>query len=236
MYIYRHMQITFILVEPAVPGNIGAAARAMKTMGFSGMRLVNPCDHLSEQARILAHASQEILESAGVYASLEAAREGLDLAVATTAGKRRTRVEYAPASELPSKLLAKGGAVGTAGIVFGREESGLTNAEIRMCDLVTTVPLARPYPSLNLAQAVMIYAYTLSGFAHKKNTGSTASPAEGREGFSDMMDKAKRVLREMGLGSNPALYGRLLERLAQISGEDIHLLHSVLNRLLSGKN
>ena len=67
------MNIYFILVEPAVPGNIGAAARAIKTMGYSNMRLVNPCDHLSIEAKMLAHASGEILEEAELFSGLEEA-------------------------------------------------------------------------------------------------------------------------------------------------------------------
>ena len=139
------MKISFILVEPAVPGNVGAAARAIKTMGFSDLRLVNPCDHLSEEARMLAHGSNEILEKAGVFNSLPQALENLDLAVATTAKKRSARVQYIPVHELTGFLDGKGSSVQSAGIVFGREESGLTNDEIRMCDLGFTQKLNRVF-------------------------------------------------------------------------------------------
>ena len=225
------MKISFILVEPAVPGNVGAAARAIKTMGFSDLRLVNPCDHLSEEARMLAHGSNEILEKAGVFKSLPQALENLDLAVATTAKRRSARVQYITGHELTGFLDGKGSSVQSAGIVFGREESGLTNDEIRMCDLVSSIPLAQAYPSLNLGQAVMIFAYTLSGYALQPSPADKSAGTDG-QGFRVMMDRARQVLDKMGLQDNPALYNRLLERLSQLGEDDIHLVHSMLNRYL----
>ena len=230
VYIYGIMLISFILVEPGVPGNIGAAARAIKTMGFSDLRLVNPCDHLSEEARMLAHGSHDILGKANIFASLEEALQDLDLAVATTAKKRHARVEYSPVARLPELLRIKGSTVRCTGIVFGREESGLTNNEILLCDMVSTVPIVQAYPSLNLAQAVMIYAYILSGC---RDVSQKRPQIIDREGFRAMMDRATHVLAEMGLKENPALYNRLLERLAWLGEDDIHLVHSVLNRYMS---
>ncbi len=72
------LKISFILVEPAVPANVGAAARAIKTMGFDDLRLVKPCDHLSMEARMLAHASNEILENAKIFSTLKEALADID--------------------------------------------------------------------------------------------------------------------------------------------------------------
>ena len=82
------MKISFVLVEPATPGNIGSATRALKTMGFESLLLVNPCDHLSNEARKLAYGSHDLLESAKVFNSLEEAIDNMDLVIATTAKKR----------------------------------------------------------------------------------------------------------------------------------------------------
>ena len=235
VYIYGTMKFCFILVKPAVPGNVGAAARAIKTMGFSNLRLVNPCDHLAAEARIMAHASVDILESAEVFNSLDDAIAGLDVTIATTSGSRDARVEYIQASELPGKLQAKGDSVRTAGIVFGGEESGLSNDEIRMCDMVSTVNMAQPYPSLNLGQSVMIYAYSLSGHDVRENSKAESAEID-KKGFRVMMVRAKLVLKELGLDKNPALYNRLLERLATLEEDDIHLIHSILSRYESNRN
>ena len=223
------MQISFILVEPAVHGNVGAAARAIKTMGFSDLRLVNPCNHLSQEARKFAHGSIDILEEAEVFNSLPLALENIDLAVATTSKKRSARLKYLPAENLAGFLDRKGNSVQSAGIVFGREESGLSNDEIRMCDMASSVPLAQAFPSLNLGQAVMIFAYSLSKYSLQPSSEENY-PARDLQGFRVMMDRTRQILDTMGLQDNPTLYNRLLERLAQLGEDDIHLVHSFLNR------
>ena len=155
--------------------------------------------------------------------------ENLELAVATTSKIRRARVEYLKAEALPGFLEGKGSSVQSAGIVFGREESGLSNDEIRLCDVVSSIPLTQPYPSLNLGQAVMIFAYTLSGYAIRSSSSEDSGDRD-QEGFRAMMDNARQVLDRMGLQDNPALYNRMLERLASLKEDDIHLLHSLLKR------
>jgi tRNA/rRNA methyltransferase len=224
------MELYFILVKPAVPGNVGASARAIKTMGYKRLRLVAPCDYLGQEARMLAHASQEILEGAEVFEGLQQAIADLDMTVATTAKTRDARLEYLSASEIPGVIRSKGNSVKKTGLVFGCEESGLTNDEIRMCDLVSSIPMKQPYPSLNLGQAVMIYAYIMALSGGMGNNIDTAVPDQ--EGFRAMMDKSKKVLKDLGIKSTPALYNRVLERLASLREDDIHLLHSILNRYL----
>jgi tRNA/rRNA methyltransferase len=224
------MDMYFILVKPAVPGNIGAAARAIKTMGYNRLRLVSPCDYLGLEARMLAHASEEILQGAEIFDLLEEAIADLDLVIATTAKIRNVRVNYINAVEIPEMILAKGQSVSKIGLVFGHEESGLTNEEIRMCDLVSSIPMKGSYPSLNLGQSVMIYAYLMASFEWTQP--EPASQALDKEGFRAMMDKATTVLKDLDIDSNPALYNRILERLASLGEDDIHLLHSILNRYL----
>lgn len=224
------MDLYFILVKPAVPGNIGAAARAIKTMGYTRLRLVAPGDYLGPEARMLAHASREILEGAEVFAGLKQAIADLDMTVATTAKTRDARVEYLSASEIPGMIRSKGSSVKKIGLVFGREESGLSNEEIRMCDLVSSIPMKGPYPSLNLGQSVMIYAYLMATF--DRTEPEPALQALDQEGFRAMMDKSTKVLKDLDIESNPALYNRILERLASLGEDDIHLLHSILNRYL----
>jgi tRNA/rRNA methyltransferase len=224
------MDLYFILVKPAVPGNVGAAARAINTMGFKRLRLVAPCNYMNQEARMMAHASEEVLEGAEVFTGLKQAIADLDITVATTAKSRQARLEYLGASELPAVISNKGRAVKTTGLVFGGEESGLTNEEIRMCDLVSSIPMKQPYPSLNLGQSVMIYAYIMasSGLDEPGIDTATRNP----EGFRAMMEKSKKALEYLNLASNPALYHRILERLATLGEDDIHLMHSILNRYL----
>jgi tRNA/rRNA methyltransferase len=232
------MKIYFILVEPAVPENIGASARAIKTLGFKYMRLVRPCDYLSTEARMLAHASGEILENAEVFGDLKEALKNIDLSIATTAKKRGARVDYIGNAELTGLIRSKGEAVETIGIVFGREESGLSNDEIRMCDLVSYIPLKQSYPSLNLSQAVMLYAYSLAELVLTHRQGK--DPADRRKGspapvsaplpFRTLMERSGELLRKLEVDRSPALYNRIMERIALLGEEDVHLLLSVFSR------
>lgn len=231
------MNICFILVEPAVPGNIGASARAMKTMGFKRLRLVNPSDHLCTEAKMFAHASGEILDEAEVNDSLEESLADLDLSIATTAKPGNARFEFHINKDLPGIIRRKGKTIKNIGVVFGREESGLSNDEIRKCDLVSTIPIKQSYPSLNLSQAVMIYAYTLAEFAAsaKQKKATTVKekeiPASGPEQFRTMMDKTGELLRKLEVDRSPALYNRIMERIALLGEDDIHLVLSVISRL-----
>ena len=233
------MEFYFILVEPSVPGNIGASARAIKTMGFKYLRLVNPSDHLSPESKMLAHASMEILESAEVFDDLDQALADLDLSIATTAKKRNIRADFLRNTELPGLLKSKGNTVKKTGIVFGCEESGLSNREIKLCDLVSTIPLKQSYPSLNLSQAVMLYAYTLSELllpqevdrtVHAGKSGPGTSPSPPIP-FRIMMERAAEILRRLEMDRSPALYNRIMERITLLEEDDIHLLLSVLSRL-----
>lgn len=226
------MQISFIIVEPAVPENVGAAARALKTMGFSRLILVNPCDYLSGPARWLAHGSGEILEQAQVFSSLEDATESFDFVIGTSAKKRSVKYDYYPLPKLPGLLSAKGNAVKNAAVVFGREESGLRNNELKLCDLVTTIPMKTTFPSLNLAQAIMLYAWELSKI---QNSRAEAGENKNEESLRSLLQKTHTILTEAGFKENSAIFPRFLERISFLEEGDIHLLHSFCNKLLENK-
>ncbi len=225
------MQVSFILTEPSTPENVGAAARALKTMGFNDLLLVNPCDHLSEPARWLAHASNEILENAKIFETLDQAISDFDFVIGTSAKKRSVRQDYFPLPEVVGLLSGKMNTVNRVAIVFGREESGLTNKELKLCDLVTTVPLKTAYPSLNLAQAVMLYAYELS----KLNYTKTQNAFRNEESLNALMLKIKKVLDKTGFKEDSNIYPRFLERINFLNEDDIHLFHSFCNKFLDNE-
>lgn len=226
------MLISFVLVEPSTPENVGAAARAIKTMGFYELLLVNPCNHLSDPARWLAHGSGEILENAKVFTSLQKAVAGFDLVIGTTAKSRSVKYDYHPLPRLPEIIKSKGNTVQKVAIVFGREESGLRNEELKLCHLVTTVPMKTTFPSLNLAQAVMLYAWELSKIESSSHNTATD---RNEESFNSVYQKVETLLKEAGFKENSAIYPRFLERISMLNEGDIHLLHSYCNKLLSEK-
>ncbi len=223
------MEIFFILVEPAVPENIGAAARAIKTMGFSRLRLINPSGHRDERAVWLAHGSQDVLTMAEVFPGLASALHDIDFTIGTSAKPRRVKHDYHHPEELPSMILDKKDSACRVAIVFGREESGLTNKEIELCDVMARIPMKESYPSLNLAQAVMVFAYALSSISLLPILQDPSRKEE--ESYKAMRIKISRILSEFNIESGSALHNRILERLALLSDEDVHLVHSVCNKI-----
>ena len=218
--------LCFVLVEPAVPENVGAAARALKTMGFGDLWIVNSDAQHGKLARIVAHGSGDILDSIREFASLDEVRAEVDLMVGTSAKPRHHReVLLAPAAlhDNLSDKLANGADVA---LVFGREDSGLRASEIALCDLLTSIPLAVSYPSLNLGQAVMLYAYALSGLkaAPAAATGDTNQ-------YLALREKAVSLATELGYTPEHKLHGWLLEHLPLLNSRSIGFVHQLIDGL-----
>ena len=222
------MQIHFILVEPAVPENVGAAARAIKTMGFSSLRLVNTQAHLDEKASWLAHASGEILGNAQEFNSLKEATQDIDWIIGTSAKKRRVNEDYYPSNKINELIQAKANTIKNLAIVFGREESGLTNDELKLCDIVTSIPMKTTYPSLNLAQSVMIYAYTLSMLEYEEKKPDQET---NQDELNILKSKTENILNDIGFKKDSNIYNRIMERLMILGETDIHLLLSIEHKI-----
>ena len=227
------MEIHFILYKPAVPGNVGAAARAIKTMGFSNLRLIDPCDHLGNEARMLAHGSHDILESAVVFDTFESAIADLDLVVCTTAKERSAKHDYYSSREFGEYLVNKKDQLEKVGILFGTEESGLPNQLILQSDLAMSIPMADEYPSLNLAQSVMITAYELSLPDQLRKPGQSLSKSG--EGWGELKKQSQQLLTEAGIPEGSPLFHRIMERMATVEANDIPLFLSVIKGILKNK-
>jgi tRNA/rRNA methyltransferase len=221
------LEIHFIMVEPAIPENIGAAARAIKTMGFMALRLVAPAAHLDVRARTLAHGSADILENAEIFETLEEALNDLDYIIGTSAKRKSAHHDYHAAADLPAIIREKGAAIRRVGLLFGKEESGLSNAQLGLCDIVSYISLHQPYPSLNLSQAIMVYAYILSSLHHlpPKKLDETSTNLS----YRALKEKTTTILKNMGVSENITLHNRIMERLALLNADDINLVHSIAN-------
>jgi TrmH family RNA methyltransferase len=187
--------ISFILVNPQTPGNIGSAARAIKTMGFHQLLLVNPGEFKTEEAFCMAHASEKILENAEVYNSLDEAISDKNFVVATTQRGRSSNLPYMTPKEMAEKLVPMS-LENKIAIVFGNEKSGLSNDELRRCHAVSKIPAQTTHPSLNLAQAVMIYCYELYNTAFqdiKKYSWKLAKHEDLESLYKYMQISLKRV-------------------------------------------
>jgi len=152
--------VRIVLSHTSHPGNIGSAARAMKTMGLSDLRLVNPKQFPDPVAHAMSSGAQDVLEIACVCASLDEALNGSVFAVGCTARRRDLSHEMLSAREV-APLLLKHAAQQPVALVFGTEMSGLTNTELDRCQLLAHIPSNPDYSSLNLASAVQILSYEL---------------------------------------------------------------------------
>lgn len=157
------MDISIILNKPKYDGNIGFVARSMKNFGFEDLILID-VDEFSEETRSRASHAQELLENAKRVESVDEVFNKFDLRVATTGIRgesedRFKRNPYLSPKELKTKLRTK---KGSCGILFGREDYGLSNDLIKRCEIVLSIPSNSEYPVLNLSHAVSIILYKLN--------------------------------------------------------------------------
>ncbi len=214
-----------MLVEPAVPENIGAAARALKTLGFSDFRLVNPKGHHKNAARWLAHGSLDILKNARIFHDFQEATDDLDFLIGTTAKRRSVKQDYYSPEESRQIIEQKKGIIKKVGIVFGREESGLKNEELLKCDIASTIPLSQPYPSLNLGQSVMLYAYVFSKLKTTTLSAINLSATDDRL-YHELKENSKEIFKRLKIDINSNLYHRMMERISMTNEDDARLFLS----------
>ena len=220
--------IRIVLVEPAGPLNVGSVARVMKNMGLHQLVLVNPhCDHLGEEARLMAVRAADILETAKVVESLPAALVGCVRAIATTGDDGRslpTQLED-PAHALPWLLEAP------SALIFGPEDCGLTNAQLNRAQRLIRIPSSDAYTSLNLAQAVAICCYELyrEEGRRKKEEGSSAT-----DSVTDVTDVTDVRKKEEGRGKREEGRGKREERRQKQEPEEASFPGSAWERISRG--
>ncbi len=223
------MQLTFVLVEPQVAENVGGAARAINTMGFSQLRIVNSSLYKDDKARWLAHGSWQILEAVEEFDDLAAAVSDCDLVIGTTAKPRGDYSDLHTPEQLKQLIDSKQGIVDRIALVFGREDRGLSNQQLDCCDLLTTIPLANPYPSLNLSQAVMLYAYSLSSFDPVQRHIKPSKNEAGQ--LHALKQRVSGLIDDAGYDPDSKLQRWAQERMASLNSEDVHFLHTVCSAL-----
>ncbi len=152
--------VRVVLSHTSHPGNIGASARAMKTMGLSSLYLVNPKSFPDNEAYVRATNARDILDQAVICSTLDIALQDCVLAVAMTARARELTHQVIDTRQIAQKLVEIATESPVA-LVFGRESSGLTTAEVTKCQLTVHIPTSSTYASLNLAAAVQIMCYEL---------------------------------------------------------------------------
>ena len=152
--------VRVVLVGTTHPGNIGATARAMKNMGIVNLALVKPKDFPSNEAIYRSKAAKDVLESAQIYENLEDAVSDCELVIGTSARGRTVPWPVLSPKEAADRV-AVHSENNKVAIVFGREDRGLTNQELGLCNLHVHIPADPEYSSLNLSQAVQILVYEI---------------------------------------------------------------------------
>ncbi|MCR3964606.1 tRNA/rRNA methyltransferase [Aeromonas veronii] len=221
------MKLYFVLVAPARPANVGAAARAMKTMGFDAMRLVASRVHEEEEASWVAHGAQEILTQAEAFETLPEALADMDLVIATTARERGRYQHYLTPGEIREQIRSKP-SLDKVAIVFGCEESGLSNEQLAEVDLISYLPLKVSYPSLNLGQAIMLYAYEMSQLMDELNADGDAAVAENFDNAGQvrvLKSKTAELLGELGVSQDEKLHQWVMDRVPMLPQRDLNMLH-----------
>lgn len=224
--------IRVVLSHTSHPGNIGAAARAMKTMGLSNLFLVNPKQFPDAVANAMAAGADDLLANAVVCDSLEQALQGAVLVVGLTARQRGLSHAMLNLREATPQILERAGDAPVV-VLFGTEMSGLSNAELEKCQLLITIPVNPEFSSLNLAAAVQVVAYELRVLAVAAEPVSKSIPLASFEDVERFYEHLERTLIEINF-LDPLHPKRLMTRLrrlfarARLEKEEVNILRGVL--------
>ena len=236
-------KVRIVLVGTTHPGNIGAAARAMKVMSHEKLYLVTPKVFPSAEATARATGADDILAKAVVCSDLKEAISDCELVIGTTARTRTLPWPVVTPRECAETVADE--KYSNVAIVFGRENSGLSNEEIELCNLVLQIPSNPEYSSLNLASAVQIVCYEIN---LRSKYESSDNPVE--EDFTDLVTQEKMELFYEHLENclidinyydteNPKLLMHRMRRLfnrTQMEESEYNILRGVLSRVQNKKN
>jgi len=231
--------IRFVLFEPSHPGNIGAAARAIKTMGFGELVLVNPVASVDGQARARSSGALDVLTAARVVDKLVDAVQDCGLVIGASARRRRLSWPELDPRECAAAVV-EGSRAKPVALVFGAERAGLKNAELDQCNALVYIPSNPEYSSLNLAMAVQIIAYEVrwAQGMDSKPDNPEVPPASAAD-MERFYEHLERVLLGSGFlnPGNPRNLMRRLRRLfnrARLDENELNIMRGILSALVPG--
>lgn len=213
-------RVRIVLCETSHPGNIGAAARAMKAMGLNRLVLVSPKHFPHPDAEAFATGAADVLAAARVCDTLDEALAGTSYAVAATARHRDLTHEVADCRAACARLTAEATGREVA-LVFGTERSGLTAAQVSRCHLIAMIPTDAAFSSLNLAQAVQVFAYEMRMAALEGSPTLDAAPPKAghepatHEEMEGLYGQLEETFYETGF-LDPAEPKRLMQRMRRL--------------------
>lgn len=239
-------KISFVLIETSHPGNIGAAARAIKTMGLNKLSLVNPVEYPSVKATARASGADDVLAQAGVFSSVQQAIAKSTLVIGTSARDRRLAWPVLTPTQMAEVIFSH---ISTnpehqVGLLFGRENNGLSNEELELCHYLVQIPANPAYSSLNIAAAVQILAYEIrsSYLLSKKQEEQTLSgnatemdsPMACHDSLDRMYEHLFKLLYQIDFinEKQPIKLIRRIKRLfnkAQMEEKEVQIIRGILS-------
>ncbi|MCC7412226.1 MAG: RNA methyltransferase [Gammaproteobacteria bacterium] len=220
--------VRIVLVGTTHPGNIGAAARAMKTMGLSTLALVAPARYPAPEAWAMASGADDVLAAARVHATLPQALAGCASVVATSARQRSIPWPCLSPRACASTLIAAA-RHGPVALVFGREQTGLSNAELDLCQALVRIPTVAGFSSLNVAAAVQILSYELYAAA-LGGAGAEGCESDSPPATADQVERFYAHLEQVMISTgfhDPEKPRRLMRRLRRLFGRTALDQHEV---------
>ena len=230
------MNVRIVLCRPSHPGNIGAAARAMKAMALADLRLVSPERYPAPEAQWMATNAVDVLEAAKIHPSLNEAIVDCVAAFAFSARPREWSPQVLDVRNAAKRAVEIGGPVA---FVFGNESAGLTNEEMFACQFLVHIPANPEFTSLNLAQAVQIAAYELrmiGGAAIPSQRVEKLATVQDIEGLYAHLEEAATAsaFHVPGSGTRlPERLRRLFSRVPDLEREEVNIVRGLLKALLA---
>ena len=226
----------FVLVEPQSPGNVGAAARAMLNFGYQDLRIVSPaCDPLAKEARRMAVGARKVLEQAVICDNLEQALLGAGVVIGASRRTGRHRWPHFPIQNLAEELGERACSSELA-LMFGREDSGLTDLELDRCTHLVHIPTSESYPSVNLAQAVLLLAWELyrAGLPGEPDEGEPIAGDETREAMYRHLEDALRTIGFLKKDNTEVIMRRLRRMYgrADLSENEVRIVRGMAHQTL----
>jgi tRNA/rRNA methyltransferase len=231
------VHVSVILVEPQGALNIGAVCRAMMNFGFSDLRLVNPqADFLGDEARRMAVKAGTLLEGARLYATLEEAVADCQMVIGTTRRFGKYREDFLHPEEA-AELLLPCTDKGRVALLFGREDHGLSTAELDLCQRLMTIPTHEALPSMNLAQSVAVCLYEVSrAFGRRQGVRSGGKRLASGKMLEGMFQHMRRTLLSIEFldAQNPDHVLRTFRRIfgrAGLNDREVRVMQGLWSRI-----
>ena len=228
--------IKIVLLETTHPGNIGSVARAMKTMNFSNLYLVNPLCHINEISFAMASNARDVLDNAKIYNNLEEVTDDCDFIIGTTARQRDIPIEIVNPRELSKNI--KTSQYEKIAILLGNESRGLTNQQLSKCRVGCHIPANKSYTSLNIAASLQIILYEILMESRYSVSNINKVDRKNRaknDQFSSFLEHMDKVLKDINFvkDDRPSISRKIqhIFKKADLTEEEINILRGILSAI-----